>query len=38
MGSYEKIINIASQNNAKEEEVEGGFWLERYTNKQDGTA
>ena len=37
MGNHEKIRNIASQNNAKEEEVEGGFWLERYTNKQDGT-
>ena len=37
MGNYEKIRDIASQDNAKEEEVEGGFWLERYTNKQDGT-
>ena len=37
MGNHEKIIDIASQDNAKEEEVEGGFWLERYTNKQDGT-
>ena len=37
MGNHEKIRDITSQDNAKEEEVEGGFWLERYTNKQDGT-
>ena len=37
MGNHEKIRDITNQDNAKEEEVEGGFWLERYTNKQDGT-
>ena len=43
MGNYEKIGNIAEQGDAPENDdieagkIKGGFWLERYINKQNGS-